>query len=142
MWSLITGAIAGLILIVLYFLYTSASRGAAGAVLTPRPSERRLWATRVIEKAGFPIGSREAKVLIDMLIWASKHTPQQVPISESVLISAIRMQHNQTAIVKIADDLIVDPAAAKNALAKLPIAAIGVAVEHGMTDFTKWAKNQ
>jgi hypothetical protein len=141
MWPLIISAIiGGLILIVLYFVNTSAPRGAAGAVLTP--SERRLWAMRVIEKAGFPIGSMEAKVLIDMLIWASKHTPKQVPISESVLISAIRMQHNQTAIAKLADVLIVHPAAAENALAKLPIAAIGVAVEHGMTDFAKWAKNQ
>jgi len=100
---------------------------------------RRRWAIRVVEKAGFPIGSQEATLLIDLLIWASKQDPKQVPPAEGVLISALRMVHNQTAVLKVADELAVSLVAAENALARLPQAAIAVAAEHGMNEFVKIA---
>src|SRR5262249_56469857 len=66
---------------------------------------RRRWATRIIEKAGFPIRSREATVLIDLLIWASKRNQQGLPIAEQALIPPFRMAYNQSAIAKVPEEL-------------------------------------
>ena len=103
---------------------------------------RRRWATRIIEKAGFPIRSREATVLIDLLIWASKRNQQGLPIAEQVLIPALRMVYNQSAIVKVAEELALSSIAAENALDKLPQAAIAVAAEHGLNEFVELATRQ
>jgi hypothetical protein len=101
---------------------------------------RRRWATRVVEKTGFPIRSREATELIEMLIWASKQFPSRVPAAESVLVSAMRMVHNQSAMVNLANGLDGDLVAAEKALAQLSEAAIAVATEHGMPDFVRLAR--
>ena len=36
---------------------------------------RRLWASRITQKAGFPIRSQEARLLINLLMRASKKNP-------------------------------------------------------------------
>jgi hypothetical protein len=100
----------------------------------------RRWATRVVKKTGFPIRSREATALIEMLIWASKQFPSRVPVAESVLMSAMTMIHNQRAVISLAEDLDGNPVAAEKALAELSEAAIAVATEHGMPDFVRLAR--
>jgi len=100
---------------------------------------RRLWANRVIKKAGFPIRSREAKLLIDLLARASKKNSKGLPTAEQVLFSALRMFHDKTAVAKMAEELAVSPLAAERALAKLPKAAIAVASENRMRSFVQVA---
>jgi hypothetical protein len=101
---------------------------------------RRGWAIRVIKKTSFSIRSREATTLIEMLIWASKQLPSQAPVGERVLISAMTMVHNQSAIVDLAAELDLHPVAAQKALAELQEAAISVATEHGMPDLVRLAR--
>jgi hypothetical protein len=100
---------------------------------------RRRWATRVVEKTSFSTRSREATALIEMLIWASKQLSSRVPVAERVLVSAMRMVHNQSAILNLAAALDVHPAAAEEALAELQEAAISIATEHGMPDVVRLA---
>jgi hypothetical protein len=75
-----------------------------------------------------------------MLIWASKQFPSQVPVAESVLMPAITMVHNQSAVISLAEDLDEDPVAAEKTLAHLSEAAIAVATEHGMPDLVRLAR--
>ena len=98
---------------------------------------RRRWAARVVEKTGFPVRSRQASELIEMLIWASKQFPSRAPVAESVLIAGMRMVHNQSAIVNLANGLDGDLVAAEKALARLSEAAVAVATEHGMPDVVR-----
>ena len=100
---------------------------------------RRLWANRVIKKAGFPIRSREAKVLINLLMRASRKNSKGLPTAEQVLFSALRMFHDKTAVAKMAEELAVSPLAAERALAKLPRAAITLASENRMRQFVEVA---
>ena len=100
---------------------------------------RRLWTTRVIKKAGFPIRSREAKVLIDLLMRASKKNSKGLPTAEQVLFSALRMFHDKTAVAKMAEELATSPSVAERALAKLPKAAISLASENRMRQFVEVA---
>jgi DNA-binding transcriptional regulator YhcF (GntR family) len=48
--------------------------------------------------------------------------------------------HDQSAIVNLAAELDVHPAAAEKALAELQEAAISVATEHGMPDLVRLAR--
>ena len=96
---------------------------------------RRLWAIRVIKKAGFPIRSREARSLIDLLMRASKKHAKGLPTAEQVLFSALRIFHDKIAIAKMAEELAVSTLAAERALAKLPQAAIDLASEKRMRQF-------
>jgi len=100
---------------------------------------RRLWAIRVIKKAGFPIRSREARLLIDLLMRASKKNSKEFPTAEQVLFSALRMFHDKAAIAKVAEELAVSPLAAERALAKLPKASIVLAAENRMGQFVEIA---
>ena len=100
---------------------------------------RRRWAIHVIKKAGFPIRSREARLLIDLLMRASKKNSKELPTAEQVLFSALRMFHDKTAVAKVAEELEVSPATAESALAKLPKAAIALAAENRMGQFVEMA---
>jgi hypothetical protein len=75
--------------------------------------------------------SRAGTAMIELLIFASKQTPLSVP--ESILVPAARIGENQSAIVRLAEELAVHPAAAKKALMKMRAAARQVAAEHGYT---------
>ena len=86
-----------------------------------------------------PIRSREAKVLIDLLMRASKKSSKGLPTAEQVLFSALRMFHDKTAVAKVAKELAVSPLAAERALAKLPNAAIALASENRMRQFVEVA---
>ena len=101
---------------------------------------RRRWASRVVEKAGFPSGSGEAEVLIDVLIPASRENSKQLPTAEQVLFAALRLFHDQTVIAKVAKELAVSQLAAEVSLAKLPKAAIDLGSEHRMQQFVEVAK--
>jgi hypothetical protein len=100
---------------------------------------RRLWAIRVIKKAGFPLRSREARLLVDLLMRASKNNSKELPTAEQVLFSALRMFHDKAAIAKVAEELAVSPLAAERALAKLPKASIVLAAENRMGQFVEIA---
>ena len=95
---------------------------------------RRLWATRVIKKAGFRVRSREARLVINLLIRTSK-TSKGLPTAEQVFFSALRMFHDKKAIAEVAEELAVSPSVAERALAKLPNAAIALASENRMRQF-------
>lgn len=101
---------------------------------------RRRWATRVVKRAGFPSGSGEARVLIDLLMRASMENSKGLPTAEQVLIAALRLFHSQTAIAGVAQELKVSSLAAERSLAKLPKAAIDLASEHRMQQFVEVAK--
>ena len=101
---------------------------------------RRRWATRVVEKAGFSSGSGEARVLIDLLMRASKEHSKELPTAEQVFFAALRLFHDQTAIAGVAKELEVSSLAAERSLAKLPKAAIDLASEHRMQQFVEVAK--
>jgi hypothetical protein len=100
---------------------------------------RRLWANRIIKKAGFPSRSREARLLIDLLMGASKKHSRGLPTAEQVLFAALRMFHDKTAVAKVASELAISPLAAERALAKLPTAAISLASENRMRQFVEVA---
>ena len=100
---------------------------------------RRRWSVRVIRKAGFRISSREARLLIDLLMRTSKKNPKKLPAAEQVLFSALRMFHDQTAVSEMAEKLAVSSSVAERALAKLPKAAIAVAAENRMKSFIQVA---
>jgi hypothetical protein len=102
--------------------------------------KRRRWAIRVIKRAGFLTRSREGKILVDLLVGASKRNPKDLPTAEQVLFTALRMFHNQAAIARMTESLGVSPVDAESALAKLPKAAIGIAAEKRMAQFVQVAK--
>jgi hypothetical protein len=100
---------------------------------------RRRWATRVIEKAGFPTGSREAKLLIDLLIRASRKDAKELPPAEEVFFAALRLFHDKAAVNKVSEELEVSSLAAERSLAKLPKAAIDLASQNRMEQFVEVA---
>jgi hypothetical protein len=100
---------------------------------------RRLWATRIIKKAGFRVPSREARLVIDLLMRTSKKTSKGLPTAEQVLFSALRVVQDKKAVAKVAEELAVSPSAAELALAKLPKAAITLAAENRMRQFVEVA---
>ena len=101
---------------------------------------RRRRATRVVEKAGFPSGSGEARVLIDLLMRASKENSKQLPTAEQVLFAALRLFHDQTALAGVAKELEVSQLAAELTLTKLPKAAIDLASDNRMEQFVEVAR--
>jgi hypothetical protein len=104
---------------------------------------RRHWARRVIKKAGFPSHSREATLLTDLLRNASKANSKQLPISEQVLVAALRLVDDKTVVTKLAQDLAVSSVKAERDLARLPKAAIVLAAENKMNSFLQLAnRNQ
>jgi hypothetical protein len=104
---------------------------------------RRHWVRRVIKKAGFPSHSREAAVLTDLLRNASKANSKQLPISEQVLVAAMRLVDDKTAVTKLTQDLAVSSVKAECDLARLPKAAIVLAAENKMNSFLQLAnRNQ
>jgi hypothetical protein len=74
-----------------------------------------------------------------LLIRASKNNPKELPVAEQVLVSALRLFDDQSAIAKVAEELAVPSSAAERALAKLPKAAIAVASENRMRSFVQVA---
>jgi hypothetical protein len=101
--------------------------------------KRRRWAIRVIKRAGFLTRSREGKILVDLLVGASKRNRKDLPTAEQVLFAALRMFHNQAAIARMTEGLGVSPVDAGSALAKLPNAAIAIAAEKQMDQFVEVA---
>ena len=91
---------------------------------------RRRWATRVVKKAGFPSGSGEARVLIDLLMRASRENSKQLPTTEQVFFAALRLCHDKAAMAGVAKELEGSSLAAERSLAKLPKAATDLASEH------------
>ena len=101
---------------------------------------RHRWTTRVVEKAGFPSGSGEARVLIDLLMRTSKENSKQLPTAEQVLFAAKRLFHDQTAIAGVAKELEVSQLAAELTLTRLPKAAIALADDYKMEQFVEVAR--
>ena len=101
---------------------------------------RRRWATRVVEKAGFPSVSGEARVLIDLLMRASRENSQQLPTAEQVFFAALRLFHDKAAVARVAKELEVSQLAAELTLTKLPKAAIDLASDNRMEQFVEVAR--
>ena len=101
---------------------------------------RRTWSTRVIGKMGLPIGSPEAKILIDLLIWASKQderTTQPVartalPIADQILFWAIRLASNPAVVERITELLHVPQEEARQLLMAMHAAGRALAAENGL----------
>ena len=102
---------------------------------------RRRWAVLVLQAAGVPIPSREARLLIDLLLKASKKNPKELPIAEQVLFAALRMFHDKAAVAKVAEELNISPADAERTLVKLPKAAMTLAYGRGMRQFIEVANH-
>ena len=82
-------------------------------------------------------------MLTDLLRNASKANSQQLPISEQVLVAALRLVDDKTVITKLAQDLAVSSVKAECDLARLPKAAIVLAAENKMNSFLQLAnRNQ
>jgi hypothetical protein len=95
--------------------------------------QRRIWATRIIKKAGIPILPKKGRVLINLLIATAKQAPKETSPAKATLVAALSVAQSKAAAAS--------PLALQNALAELPQAAIEVAKEYGMTDFAEWAEN-
>ena len=99
----------------------------------------RRWSIKVMEEMGLPVASKEATILIDLLIWSSKVEAQmlrqaRVPLlskPERILMGAIKMVHNPTAIDKVSNDLRIHPQAAEDLLNVMRNSGLALASRHG-----------
>lgn len=100
---------------------------------------RRRWAVRVITETGLPIKGPTATLLIDLIIWASKRSAEtayaatglRMPRADAVLMTAMGLHRNPTAIHRLMRDLPLDESQAQAALAATHDAARAVAIRHG-----------
>ena len=82
-------------------------------------------------------------MLTDLLRNASKANSKKLPISEQVLVAALRLVDDKTVVTKLAQDLAVSSVKAECDLARLPKAAIALAAENKMNSFLQLAnRNQ
>ena len=82
-------------------------------------------------------------MLTDLLRNASKANSKQLPVSEQVLVAALRLVDDKTIVTKLAQDLAVSSVKAERHLARLPKAAIVLAAENKMNSFLQLAnRNQ
>jgi CheY-like chemotaxis protein len=94
--------------------------------------ERRRWARRIVDRVCVNMHSQEATLLVHMIIWAAKHMPAKASKREAVIMAAIGMAANQTAIARVAEELVVPPDVAQRFLARIHGAAVALARENGM----------
>ena len=81
-------------------------------------------------------------MLTDLLRNASKDN-SKLPISEQVLVAALRLVDDKTVVTKLAQDLAISSVIAQRDLARLPKAAIVLAAENKMNSFLQLAnRNQ
>jgi hypothetical protein len=74
---------------------------------------------------------------------ASKANSKQLPISEQVLVAALRLVDDKTELTKLAQELAVSSVKAERDLARPPKAAIVLAAENKMNSFLQLAnRNQ
>ena len=76
--------------------------------------------------------SQEATLLVHMILWAAKHMPAKASKREAVIMAAIGMAANQTAIARMAEELVVPPDVAQRFLERIHGAAVALARENGM----------
>ena len=74
-------------------------------------------------------------MLTDLLRNASKANSKQLPISEQVLVAALRLVDDKTVVTKLTQDLAISSVIAERDLAKLPKAVIVLAAENKMNSF-------
>jgi hypothetical protein len=94
--------------------------------------ERRRWARRIVERVCVNMDSQEATLLVYMIIWAAKHMPAKASKRDAVIMAAIGMAANQTAIARMAEELVVPPDVAQRFLERIHGAAVALARENGM----------
>src|SRR5918993_1466743 len=94
--------------------------------------ERRRWARRIVERVCVNMDSQEATLLVHMIIWAAKHMLAKASKREAVTIAALGMAANQTAIARMAEELVVPPDVAQRFLDRIHGAAVALARENGM----------
>ena len=76
--------------------------------------------------------SQEATLLVHMILWAAKHMPAKASKRETVIMAALGMAANQTAIARMAEELLVPPEVAQRFLERIHGAAVALARENGM----------
>ena len=82
--------------------------------------------------------SQEATLLVHMIIWAAKHMLAKASKREAVTIAALGMAANQTAIARMAEELVVPPDVAQRFLDRIHGAAVALARENGMQGVEEW----
>jgi Response regulator receiver domain len=94
--------------------------------------DRRRWARRIVERVCVDMDSQEATLLVHMIILAAKHMPAKASKREAVIMAAICMAANQTAIARMVEELVVPPDVAQRFLERIHGAAVALARENGM----------
>jgi DNA-binding MarR family transcriptional regulator len=111
---------------------------------------RRTWALRVIERMGLIGGSRETHLLVDLLIWSAKQENQMLKAAgapqfskpESILMGAISMVNNHSAVSKVAKDLGLDQLSALGILTQMQAAGLDLIKQHEFTSLHKLAQRK
>ncbi len=111
---------------------------------------RRTWALRVTERMGLSGGSRETHLLVDLLIWSGKQDDAimkaagapQFTKPESILMCAISMVNNHSAVSKIAKDLGIDQLSALSLLTQMQAAGLELIKQHEFTSLRQLAQRK
>jgi hypothetical protein len=100
---------------------------------------RRRWAIRIAEKAGLSVRSPEATLLINLTLFGARElsrtaaaaTGHRPPKIEFILLTAMRLVGNSTAINEVARVLQIESRPARSLLLNWRHAALELAAEYG-----------
>jgi DNA-binding MarR family transcriptional regulator len=111
---------------------------------------RKTWALRVTERMGLIGSSRETRLLVDLLIWSAKQEQQMLKTAgapqfskpESILMGAISMVNNHSAVSNVAKELGLDQLSALGLLTQMQAAGIDLIEQHDFTSLRQFAQRQ
>jgi hypothetical protein len=110
---------------------------------------RRTWALRVTEGMGLHPKSRETTLLVDLLIWSAEQDAKMMqqagtsilPKPEGILLGAISMVNNHSAVLKTARELQIEPQTAENLLLRMRASAIALAKQNGFESLLRLVRD-
>ena len=108
---------------------------------------RRTWALRITERMGLAGNSNETALLVDLLIWSAKEEAElmkeaigkTLSKAEGILMGALTMVNNHSAIVKVSRDLRILPQDAEKLLLSMRKSALELASENNFDKIVKVA---
>jgi hypothetical protein len=108
---------------------------------------RRTWALRVTERMGLAGNSIETTLLVDLLIWSAKEEAElmkealgkTLSKAEGILMGAVTVVNNHSAIVKVSQDLKISPQDAERLLLSMRKSALELASENNFDTIVKVA---
>jgi hypothetical protein len=111
---------------------------------------RRPWALLVTERMGLAGSSNETTLLVDLLIWSAKQDErmlagselQKLSKAEGILMGALTMVNNASAVGKVARELGVDQAASVFLLRNMQTAGLSLAEEYDYSTLVEIAKRR